>query len=60
MLTLLDTMMHEYGWHLEYALWRVPLATAFALYAAIDARYGNDPKGPTYLEREMLAALGAA
>lgn len=53
-------MMHEYGWHLEYALWRVPLATAFALYAAIDARYGNDPKGPTYLEREMLAALGAA
>lgn len=57
MLTLLDTMMHEYGWRLDYTLWRVPLATAFALYAAIDARYGNDPKGPTYADREVIEAL---
>jgi len=49
--------MHEYAWKIEYALWQVPLAVAFALFAAIDARYGNDPKGPTYVEREMLAAL---
>jgi dipeptide/tripeptide permease len=56
-LTLLDTLMHEYGWSLEYALWQVALATGFALYAAIDARYGNDPKGPTYVEREMIEAL---
>lgn len=59
-LTLLDTLMHEYGWKIRYTLWRVPLGTAFALYAAIGARYGNDPSGPTYVEQEMLAALESA
>ena len=49
--------MSEYGWKLEYALWQVPLSAAFALFSAIDARYGNDPKGPTYVEQEMIAAL---
>lgn len=48
--------MSEYGWTLEYALWQVSLATAFALFAAIDARYGNDAKGPSYVEQEMIAA----
>jgi hypothetical protein len=52
--------MHEYKCSLEYALWSLPLATCFALYAAISARYGNDPKGPTYAEQEILAALHRA
>ena len=49
--------MHEYGWKLEYTLWRVPLSQAFAFYAAIDARYGGEAKGPTYVEQAMIAAL---
>ncbi|MBI5770854.1 MAG: hypothetical protein HZA93_23960 [Verrucomicrobia bacterium] len=57
MLTLLDTLMHEYGWTIQHTLWRVPLAQALALYAAIDARYGNDPAGPNYIEQELTAAL---
>lgn len=53
----MDTLLHEYGWTLEYLLWQVRLAVAFALYAAIAARYGNKPAGPTYLDREILEAL---
>jgi hypothetical protein len=53
---MLDALMSEYGWKLDYTLWHVPLNAAFALFAAIDARYGNDPKGPTYVEQEMIAA----
>lgn len=49
--------MHEYGWSIEYTMWGVSLARGFALYAATDARYGNDPKGPTYVEQEMIAAF---
>lgn len=48
--------MHEYGWKIEYAL-QVPLAQAFAFYAATSARYGVEPTGPTYVERAMLDAL---
>ncbi|HRI83369.1 MAG TPA: hypothetical protein PLF88_13075 [Opitutaceae bacterium] len=59
-LTLTDTLMHEYGWLIDYTLWQVRLPVAFALYAAIAARYGNKPAGPTYLDREILDALQAA
>jgi hypothetical protein len=48
--------MHEYGWNIAYTL-QTPLVQCFALYAAIDARYGNDPKGPTYLDKELFADL---
>lgn len=51
--------MHEYGWDVAYTM-RTPLAQCFALYAAIDARYGNDPKGPTYQEQQLLADLAAS
>lgn len=52
--------MHEYGWSLQYCLWELPLAQAYALYAAIDARYGNEPKGPTYADQEVIRALRTA
>jgi hypothetical protein len=35
----------------------VPLPQAFALYTAICARYDLKPKGPDYVEREMIEAL---
>lgn len=38
----------------------MPLAQAFALYAAICARYDREPTGPTYEDQAMLAALRAA
>jgi hypothetical protein len=38
----------------------VPLAQAFALYAAISARYDREASGPNYFEREMLKRLEAA
>lgn len=59
MLTLLDTLLHEYGWSIEYTM-EIPLSQAYALYAAIDARYGNEPKGPSYKDRELIKALLAA
>ena len=37
----------------------MPLAIAFALYAAIAARYDMKPAGPTYHDRELLKALKA-
>jgi len=51
--------MHEYGWTISHTL-AVPLAQAFALYAAIAVRYGNDFAGPSYFERQLLAAVKAA
>ena len=36
------------------------LQQAFILYAAICARYDLKPKGPTYVELEILAALNRA
>jgi hypothetical protein len=51
--------MSEYGWKVGYTL-RRPLGQAFALYAAISARYGNEPKGPTYADRALLDAIAAA
>lgn len=57
MLTLLDTLMHEYGWTIEYTLWGASLAIELALYAAIDARYGNEAKGPNYVEQAMIEEL---
>lgn len=35
----------------------VPLPQAFALYTAVCARYDLKPKGPDYVEREMIEAL---
>jgi hypothetical protein len=58
-LTLLDCVNHEYGWTTEYSLAQ-PLAQLFAFYSAISARYGGETKGPTYAEREIIAALRAA
>lgn len=49
--------MHEYGWTIEYTLHEVTMAIAFALYAAISSRYGVDPSGPTYTEKQILDAL---
>ena len=54
-------MLHEYGGgvgerQIAEAL-ALPLAIAFALYAAIGARYDMKPTGPTYQDREVLAAL---
>ncbi|WP_157837064.1 hypothetical protein [Geminisphaera colitermitum] len=48
--------MSEYSCPLQTAL-DFPLAQAFALYAAISARYGNKPKGPTYVEKAQIAQL---
>jgi len=36
---------------------REGLAGILALYSAIAARYDMKPKGPTYVEQEMLDAL---
>jgi hypothetical protein len=56
----MDALCHEYGWGLNTVLHRTPLAVAFALYAAIAARYEQTPTGPTYAEQDLLAALRAA
>ena len=58
---MLDTLLSEYPGAplpeaIEAAVWRVPLAQAFALYAAAQARYGVEPRGPTYVERAMIRA----
>ncbi|HTJ78539.1 MAG TPA: hypothetical protein VL357_06045 [Rariglobus sp.] len=37
-----------------------PLCQAFALYAAIDARYGGDAKGPSYVDQDIVASIRAA
>lgn len=37
-------------------MWRLPLAQAFALYAAISARYQVEKRGPTYVEKAMIRA----
>lgn len=68
MLTLLDTLLHEYPWPAwtdargrlrgpdDYVIWRMPLARGFALFAAIQPRYGIEAKGPTFVERAMIRA----
>jgi hypothetical protein len=38
----------------------LPLRQAFVLYATICARYDLKPKGPTYVEMEILEALNRA
>jgi hypothetical protein len=53
----MDTLCHEYGWSLKVVMDRTPLAIAFALYAAVSARYEASPAGPSYAEQDMLAAL---
>lgn len=53
---MLDNLMSEYGWTIEYTL-TVSLAQAFALYAAILVRHNQDLPGPSYLDREIMAAL---
>ena len=51
--------MSEYGWTIDYTMAR-PLGQTFALYAAISARYGGKPGGPTYADRAILAAMREA
>ena len=62
---LIDALMHEYGQKLEYVTGRdiglpagdgLSLAAALMLYTQISLRHGNEPAGPDYLERELLAA----
>ncbi len=64
---MLDTLASEYAfpsYHFrgelrdafDWILWHLPLARAFALYAAIGPRYGIEPKGPTYVEAAMIRA----
>jgi hypothetical protein len=53
-------LAHEYGWPLTYILNELPLAQAFALYAAIAARYEQPLPGPSYVEQDAIAALRAA
>lgn len=43
----------------DWILWHVPLARAFALYAALGARYGVEPRGPTYVQAAMVRAKRA-
>lgn len=65
-ITLLDTLMSEYGWTIEYTTGlRIgepggsgcSMAMALALYSAASLRYGNEPAGPTYRDREILAGI---
>lgn len=55
---MLDTLCHEYGWPYDYSI-RLPLATAFALYAAIKDRHGVED-GPSFGEDELIDQLNAA
>ena len=52
---LIDTLLAEYKWSLDFVLWVLPLQQAFAFYSAIGARYEVAPKGPTYAEQEVIA-----
>ncbi len=56
-LTLIDTLLHEYGGFKFMDALHLQLARAFALYAAIAARYDHAPAGPTYEEAALLAEL---
>lgn len=64
---MLDTLLSEYPWPCyewrgrqrgpdDWILWRVPLARAFALYAAIGPRYNVEASGPTFVEAAMSRA----
>lgn len=59
MLTVADAILSEYGWSLDYVLFELPVVQAFALYAAIAARYGNDQSTPTFDELDLLDDLDA-
>ena len=56
-LTLVDTLLHEYGGFKFMDALHFHLARAFALYAAVAARYDQAPAGPTYEEAALLAEL---
>ncbi len=51
-MTLVDCLLNEYGWTLEYVddLW---VRKALALYAASALRHGLAWASPSYLMREM-------
>lgn len=66
---LIDTLCSEYGWALDYVLGLhldgpfgpgLTLAQALTLQTAISLRYGNKLAGPSYRDREILAAIRAA
>jgi hypothetical protein len=44
---------HGHGWR------RAPLALLFVYFAAVSARWGNEAKGPTYVDRDRLEAFRA-
>ena len=57
LLTLVDTLLAEYGGYTLKTVRHIHLGQAFALYAAIGARYDHEPTGPTYDEAEMIREL---
>lgn len=52
-----DALLSEYGWSLDYVLFALPLQQAFALFAAIAARYGNERHAPSFDELDILDEL---
>jgi len=56
-LTVADALLSEYGWSLDYVLHDLPLQQAFALYAAIAARYGGADSGPTFEDLDLIDDL---
>ena len=56
MLTVLETVEAEHPRGLHY--WRrCRLSLLFVYFAAVCARWGNEPKGPTYADRDLLAGF---
>jgi hypothetical protein len=49
---LLDTLMSEYGWSMEYAESR-PLRRVLCLHATIATRHGHEWTGPSYTDRDI-------
>jgi hypothetical protein len=64
MLTVLEAVSAEHAepprpWR-DHGWRRAPLAMLFVFFAGISARWGNEPSGPTYVERDRLAAFRAS
>lgn len=59
MLTVLEAVEAEH-WRAPrpWRSWRrAPLDLLFVYYAALSARWGNESKGPTYVDRDQLAGM---
>lgn len=59
MLTVLEAVEaeHPHRPHPWPAWRRAPLDLLFVYYSAISARWGNDAKGPTYVDRDQIAGM---